>query len=120
MHRCAFGTIRDGGGNFDTNACYGDDMFSFSLVLSDKHSQIATDGTVKELNASPAWRVEDASFEPLINLDTAIHYVTLGRDKTADPTVTRNAAKTLTILNYYKQGKLLPARLSSGATGGCG
>jgi hypothetical protein len=107
-------------GNSETNACYGDDMFSFSLVYSEKHSEIATHGTAKEPNAPRAWKVEDPSFEPLINLDTAVRYVTLGRDKSADPVVKRNAAKTLTILNYYKQGKLLPAQLSSGGTGGCG
>jgi hypothetical protein len=107
-------------GDSSTSACYGDDRFAFSLLLSDKHWQIATDGTVKELDGPLAWRIEDTSFQPLITLDTAIRYARQVRDKTTDPIVKMNAARTLSILKYYKQGKPLPDELSSGASGGCG
>lgn len=102
------------------SACLGDDYFGFNMLLSDRHRQIATDGTVKELDGPLAWRIEDTSFEPLITLDTAIRYVVLQRDRTTDPVAKKNAARTLSILNYYKLGKPLPNGLSSDAGGGCG
>jgi len=102
------------------SACFGDDRFGFSLLLSGKHWDIAADGAVKELDGSLAWRIQDTSFQPLISLDTAIRYVRQTVDKTTDSVIKRNGAITLSILNYYKQGKPLPARLSSDATGGCG
>lgn len=102
------------------NACSGDDRFAFSLLLSDKQWEIGTDGTVKELAGPLAWRIQDTSFEPLITLDTAIRYARQVRDKTANRVVKTNAARTLTILKYYKRGKPLPDQLTSGASGGCG
>jgi len=102
------------------NACSGDDRFAFSLLLSDKQWEIGTDETVKELSGPLAWRIEDTSFEPLITLDTAIRYVRQVHDKTANRVVRTNAARTLTILKYYKRGKPLPDELSSGASGVCG
>jgi hypothetical protein len=90
------------------------------LLLSDKHWQVATDGTAKELDGPLAWRIEDTSFQPLITLNTAIRYVRQVREKTPNPVVKRNAASTLSILEYYKQGKPLPEELSTGAKGGCG
>ncbi len=104
----------------NNSACYGDDYLGITLLLSGKHWQIAADGTVKELDGPLAWRIEDTFFEPFITLETAIRYVTEGRDKTADPIIKKNAARTLSILKYYKQGKPLPDSLSSGASGGCG
>jgi hypothetical protein len=101
------------------SACYGDDRFGFNLVLSDKHWEIATDGTAKEFNGPLAWRIENTSFEPLITLDTAMRYVSQVRDKTTDLDVKMKAARTLTILKFYKQGKPLPSKLSSGVRGGC-
>ena len=102
------------------SACYGDDYFGFNLLLSDKHWEIGTGGAVKQFNGPPAWRIEDPSFEPLITLNTAIRYVRQMRAKSADPVVRANAAKTLTILGYYKKYKLLPHELPSNASGGCG
>ncbi len=107
-------------GNFGASACYGDDRFVFSLLLSDKHWQIAADGTVKELDGPLAWRIEDTSFVPLITLDTAIRYVKQVETSTSNPVVRKNASRTLSILNYYKQSKPLPAELSSDASNGCG
>jgi len=102
------------------SACYGDDHFGFSLLLSDKQWEIAPGGAVKQLDSPLAWRIEDTFFEPLITLDTAIRYITQVRAKTTDPVVKTNAARTLTVLEYYKKGKPLPGELSSGAGGGCG
>ena len=102
------------------SACFGDYRFDFDLLLSIEHWEIAKDGTVKELNGPLAWRVEGPFFPPLLDLDTAIRYVTQTRDKTANPVVKMNAAKTLRILNYYKQGKPLPDKLHAESSGGCG
>ena len=65
--------------NSPNNACNGDDMFGFTLLLSDKHWEIAADGSVTELDGPLAWRIRDTSFEPLITLDTAIRYVKQAR-----------------------------------------
>jgi hypothetical protein len=100
------------------SACFGDDRFGFSLLLSSKHWKITKDGTVEEFEGPLVWRIEDTSFQPLITLDTAIRYVTQTRDKTADAVVKMNAAKTLRILEFYKEGKPLPDEFSSDA-GGC-
>jgi hypothetical protein len=43
-----------------------------------------------------------------------------GNFERVDPTVKRNAAQALSILNYYKQDKPLPNELVSDASGGCG
>ncbi|MGB6874392.1 MAG: hypothetical protein WBD87_00015 [Candidatus Acidiferrales bacterium] len=102
------------------SACFGDDRFGFDLLLSTEHWETAKDGTVEELNGPLAWRVEGGFFGPLLNLDTAIRYVTQTRDKTSDPAVKMNAAKTLRILNYYQRGKPAPDNLSSESSGGCG
>jgi len=101
------------------SACYGDDYFGFNLLLSDKHWTIAADGSAKQLNGPLSWRIEDPSFEPLITLNTAIRYVRQMSAKSTDPVVRMNAAKTLTIFEYYKKYKPLPNELSSGATAGC-
>jgi hypothetical protein len=103
-----------------TSACFGDDMFGFTLLLTDKHWEIAGNGAVRQSDGPVAWRIEDTSFEPLITLDTAIRYVRRMRDSTSDPVIKANALRTLRILKYYKQGKLLPAALSSSEPGGCG
>lgn len=102
------------------SACFGDDRFDFDLLLSSKHWEIAKDGTVREISGPLAWRIEGAFFTPLLNLDTAIRYVTQTRDRTSDAVIKMNAAKTLRILNYYKQGKPLPDDLTSENGGGCG
>jgi hypothetical protein len=105
----------------DSNsACYGDDYLGFTLLLSDKHWEIAADGAVKEFDGPFAWRIEETSFEPLITLDTAIRYVTERRAKTTDPVIKKNAARTLTILKTYKRGGELPKVLLSDSGGGCG
>jgi hypothetical protein len=106
--------------NPGASACYGDHRFAFSLLLSGKHWEIAPNGSVKEFDGPLAWRIEDTSFQPLITLKTAIRYVRQVREKTTDPVVKRNAASTLRILEYYKQGKPLPHGLSTGGKGGCG
>jgi len=120
MHLSGYPSMRVPLATPSASACFGDDRFGFSLLLSDKHWEIAKDSTVKELDGPLAWRIEDTSFEPLITLDTAIRYARQARDKTTDPVVKSNATRTLTILTYYKEGKPLPDELSSSAGGGCG
>ena len=104
----------------NNSACYGDDYLGVTLLLSEKHWQIAPDGTVKELDGPVAWRIENTFFEPFITLDTAIRYVTQTRDKTDNPVIKKNAARTLAILRNYKQGRPLPKHLLSDSPAGCG
>jgi hypothetical protein len=102
------------------SACFGDYRFGFGLQLTEKYWKIDSNGKIKEFDGPPTWRVEASSFEPLITLDTAIRYVRQVSEKTSDPNAKRNAARTLRILNRYKQGRPLQDELSSAATGGCG
>ncbi len=101
------------------SACYGDDHVGFTLLLTNRHWEISQDGAVKEIVGPLTWRIQDSSFEPLITLDTAIRYVKEARDKTTNPLFKMNAARTLTILRYYKLGKYLPEKLSADAGGIC-
>ena len=103
-----------------TSACYGDDYFGFNLLLSGKRRVATQSGAADQFERPLAWRIGDASFEPLITLDTAIRYVSGMREKAKAPAVKKNATRSLRILEYYKQGKFLPDELSSDATGGCG
>jgi len=103
-----------------TSACYGDDYFEFNLLLSGKQPALTQSGAGHQFERPLAWRIEDTSFEPLITLDTAMRYVRQIRNKSADPAVKANAARSLRILDYYKQGQFLPNDLASEATGGCG
>jgi len=101
------------------SACVGDIKFGFNLLLSQKHWETAQDGTVKELDGPLAWRVEDTTFRPLITLDAAICYVRQARNQTTDRAVKLNAARTLTILGYFKRGQPLPSKLCSKESRGC-
>src|SRR5579864_3762243 len=103
-----------------TSACYGDDYFEFNLVLSGKQRVVTQSGAADQFERPLAWRIDDSSFEALITIDTAIRYVSSMREKAKDPTMKKNATRTLRILGYYKQGKFLPDALASGATVGCG
>jgi len=103
-----------------TSACYGDDYFEFNLRLSGNRRAITQSGAAEQFERPIAWRIDDSSFYPLITLDTAIRYVRRMRENAKDPAVKKNAARSLRILEYYKQGKFLPDELSSDATGGCG
>ena len=103
-----------------TSACYGDDYFEFHLLLSGKQRVVAQSGAADQFERLPVWRIDDTSFEPLITLDTAIRYITRMREKTKDSAVKKNATRSLRILEYYKQGMLLPDELSRDATSGCG
>ena len=101
------------------SACFGDDRFYYILLKTDVHWEIAMDGSVKQLSGPYAWRIENPSFAPLLTLNTAIRYVTVSRDKTSDPTIRKNADRTLSILRRYKSGKPLPKNLLSDSDGGC-
>jgi len=85
----------------NNSACKCDNYLGFTLVLSDKHWQIAPSGTVKEFDGPLAWRIENTLFAPIITLNTAIRYVSQTRDKADDPVVRENAAKTLAMLKSY-------------------
>lgn len=101
------------------SACFGDDRFYYILLKTDVHWEIAMDGSVKQLSGPYAWRIENPSFAPLLTLNTAIRYVTVSRDKTSDPTIRKNADRTLSILRRYKSGKPLPKNLLSDSDRGC-
>jgi hypothetical protein len=99
------------------SACFGDDRFGFSLLLSRKYWRATKNGAVRELDGPLAWRIEDTSFAPLVNLDTAIRYVRRASEEASDPKTKRNAARSLRILESYKEGKPLPDELAAHASG---
>jgi hypothetical protein len=103
-----------------TSACYGDDYFEFNLLLSGKKQVVTQSEAADQFERPVGWRIEDASFEPLITLDTAVRYVNWMRERAKNPALKKNATRSLRILEYYKQGEFLPDELSTGATGGCG
>ena len=104
----------DGSSN---SACFGDDRFGFSLLLSRKYWRATKSGALKELGGPLAWRIEDTSFVPLVDLDTAIRYVRRAGEEASDPKTKRNAARSLRILESYKEGRPLPAELAAHASG---
>jgi len=101
------------------SACYGDYRFEFTLQLIDTRWDIAPDGTAKAFPAPPAWKIRERSQEPLVTLATAIRYVTTMRSKTKDPTIRRNANRTLLILKRYEQHRSLPDDMVSAKSDGC-
>lgn len=101
------------------NACLGEDRFYFTLLKTDVHWEITTDGSVEQLRGPFTWRLENSSFPPLLALNAAIRYVTESRDKTSDPTIRKNAERTLSILRRYLSGQHLPKNLLSDSDGGC-
>lgn len=103
-----------------TSACYGEDYFEFNLLLSAREPALTQSAAVDQFERRLTWRIEDSSFEPLLTLDTAMRYVRQIRNKSSDPVLKANAARSLRILDYYKQGKFLPDDLTADATGGCG
>lgn len=92
----------------NNSACCDENYLGFTLVLSDKHWQVAPDGTVKEFEVPLAWRVEDTSFSPIMTLAAAVRYVEEEKDKSSDPAVRKNAASTLAILKSRKRGASSP------------
>ena len=85
----------------NNSACNCDNYLGFTLVLSNKHWQIAPDGTVEELDGPLTWRIENTFFSPIITLNTAIRYVSQMRDNTRDLIIKKNAAETLAMLKRY-------------------
>ena len=70
----------------------------YTLVLTDKHLEFRPDAREpKEVTCAPEWRIEkpQPQVRPMVNLATAIRYVTEVRDKTKDPVVKKNADQTL-------------------------
>jgi hypothetical protein len=81
---------------------------SFTLVFAPGHWETyRSDGTtleVSEVKASPsAWRIESPQGPPWTTVNTAIRYVLEAREKTQDPTVKKNADRTLTELLRFHQ-----------------
>jgi hypothetical protein len=108
-------------GPVNNSACNGQDIFGFMLVLSDKHWEIAADGSAKVHEGPLAWRVENISYDPFISLDVAIRYVMQRRDKTTDPLLKENAEATLAVLTFFKRhlGEELPPVLMAKAGDSC-
>src|SRR5260370_12291729 len=82
----------------NNSACNCDNYLGFTLVLSNKHWQIAPDGTVEELDGPLTWRIENTFFSPIITLNTAIRSVSQMRDNTRDLIIKNNAAEDLAML----------------------
>jgi hypothetical protein len=104
----------------NASSCNGQDLFDFTMLLSELHWEIGSDGTVKEIKGPAAWRIEHPYFLPLLTLEAAIRYVTEKRATATDALVKKNADRTLVILKDYQQGIPLPNYLCLGSGGGCG
>lgn len=105
-----------------TSACFGDHYFDFDLVLSHSRQERTGNGSVHQSRDQSVWKVKESSFEPIITLAAAIHYVTEISSEATDRAKKENASRTLAILNYFHNhpGKPLPSKLSSGAGNICG
>jgi hypothetical protein len=74
---------------------------SYDLVLGDQYGQLGSDGGgATESTGSLEWRISGPIWGPQISVDTATCYVADLRDKTTDPVIKRNAAKTLAELKH--------------------
>lgn len=77
---------------------------SYSVVLTDRFSELKPNGQKPiEVTNGPEWRIENFQAGLLIDVQTAIRYVTEIRDKSNDPVIKKNAAATLAILKKLKE-----------------
>src|SRR5260370_24359742 len=75
----------------------------YNLVPTDKHWEFEPDGrTLKEVTGPLEWRCKDTPGAAIyLTVESAIRYVKKVRDKSSDPTIKKNADKTLAILKRY-------------------
>lgn len=72
------------------------------LVLTDTHWLIGPDRTTKAINGPLEWRMEGSLTERFATVDATIVYVAQMRDKASDPTIKRNAQRTVAILKRMR------------------
>ncbi len=69
-----------------------------SIVRSDKHRELGSDGRWQEVKGLLEWRIKTVPSAPHISVETAIRYVRGMGYKSRDPMVRRNADNTFTSL----------------------
>jgi hypothetical protein len=73
-------------------------ILDYSLVFTNRHVDIEEGGTTREVLGTWEWKIEGPQSERWATVEKAIIYVTEMRDKSDDPTVKRNAKRTIAIL----------------------
>lgn len=77
--------------------------YLFHLILTDKYWRLIPNGSAPTLvTGTKKWRI-DMPYWRWTSVTGAIRYVTEMRDKSGDPVIKRNAARTLAILTKMKQ-----------------
>jgi hypothetical protein len=79
------------------------------VVFTNRHVDIEQGGSTSEVLGPWGWKIEGSQSERWATVEKAIIYVREMRDKSDDPTIKRNANKTIAIL------KRLNARCGSGS-----
>lgn len=79
--------------------------YVFRLVRTNKHRDIGKNGeTVKEVTGRWEWKIEGPQMARWATIERAAEYVKMMRDKTDDPSLRRNAEKTLAALKRLRPG----------------
>jgi len=73
-------------------------IYDYSLVFTNKHVDMEETGTTREVFGTWEWKIEGPQSERWATVEKAIIYVKGMRDKSNDPTVKKNANKTIAIL----------------------
>ncbi len=75
----------------------------YKLLLTDTFWKLQVDGiNLQREKGALHWRIEDVQANDLhLSVDAAIRYLTDLQDESADPTVKRNAEKTIVALRGY-------------------
>jgi hypothetical protein len=73
-------------------------ILDYSLVFTNRHVDIEEGGTTREVLGTWEWKIEGPQSERWATVEKAIIYVMEMRDKSDDPTVKRNANRTIAIL----------------------
>lgn len=76
-------------------------FISYKLVLTDRHSGIASDRKASDVNTPREWRIEKEPTTIFLTLNTAIKYLTQVRDSTDDPAIKKNAEQSIAELKRH-------------------
>lgn len=75
----------------------------YYLLLTDSHWEFGRNGeATKEVKGPPEWRIETFESEPRIMIETAIRYLTQLRNKSSDPVIRKNAARSIAALRRLR------------------
>jgi hypothetical protein len=76
----------------------------YRLVLTGKYWALCRDGvSLQEVNAKPAWRIEVSDPQPRVSIDAAIRYLTTLSSTSSDPTIRKNAVRSIAAIKGLRQ-----------------